>query len=210
MKLTTYFRSTAAYRVRIALNLKEVKYELNPLNLFTGEQRSNDFINVNPDGLLPVLETNEGTLTQSMAILEYLEETQTAVKLLPDDPIQRALIRALAQTIVSDIHPLNNLRVQKYLSTEMGVDDDNKLKWYQHWVATGFKALEKRLADSADQYCVGNTVSLADICLIPQVYNANRFNCPMNDYPTINRLNQECLKLDAFARAAPDLQPDAL
>jgi len=209
MKLTTYFRSTAAYRVRIALNLKGVEHDLVPLNLFTGEQTSGSFLSKNPDGLIPVLEIGDQVLTQSIAILEYLEETHTSVKLLPEDPVKRAFIRALTQTIASDIHPLNNLRVQKYLSNEMGVSDDNKLKWYHHWVASGFRGLEKRLAKSAGQFCVGDSVSLADVCLIPQVYNAHRFDCPMGSYPTINRLNDACLALDAFADAAPHLQPDA-
>ena len=209
MKLTTYFRSTAAYRVRIALNLKGVEHELVPLNLFTGEQGSAKFLHQNPDGLIPVLATGEDTLTQSMAILEYLEETQAQVPLLPADPVKRAFVRALAQTIVSDIHPLNNLRVQQYLANEMGVSDDNKRRWYHHWVATGFNGLEKRLQKSAGAFCLGDELSLADVCLIPQVYNAHRFNCPMGDYPTINRLNDACLEIAAFANAAPDLQPDA-
>ena len=131
MKLTTYFRSTAAYRVRIALNLKGVKHQLVPLNLFTGEQNSDDFLNTNPDGLIPVLDTGIDILTQSMAILEYLEEIRGEVKLLPDHPADRAFVRALAQTIISDIHPLNNLRVQQYLVTEMGVSEEKKRQWYR-------------------------------------------------------------------------------
>lgn len=209
MKLTTYFRSTAAYRVRIALNLKAIEHQLQPLNLFTGEQKSGDFLRINPDGLIPVLDTGVDVLTQSMAILEYLEETHSEVRLLPNEPIDRAFVRALAQTIVSDIHPLNNLRVQQYLANEMGVSAEQKLQWYQHWVATGFSGLEKRLVKSAGQFCFGDTVSIADVCLIPQVYNALRFDCPMDDYPTINRLNTACLKLEAFDRAAPHNQADA-
>ncbi|MFQ3245732.1 MAG: maleylacetoacetate isomerase [Arenicella sp.] len=209
MILTSYFRSTAAYRVRIALNLKELEHELSPLNLFTGEQKTTEFLNRNPDGLIPTLQVGDDLLTQSMAILEYLEEVCPTVSLLPKDPIQRAFVRALAQTIVSDIHPLNNLRVQQYLVSDMGVSDDKKLQWYQHWVATGFDGLETRLKKSAGEFCFADTLSIADVCLIPQVYNAHRFNCPMDDYPTINRLNQTCLKLDAFANAAPELQPDA-
>ena len=209
MKLTTYFRSTAAYRVRIALNLKGIEHELLPLNLFTGEQKSAEFLALNPNGLLPVLQVGNDHLTQSMAILEYLEEVYPQTNLLPKDPLQRANVRALAQTIASDIHPLNNLRVQKYLSNEMGVSDDNKSQWYRHWVAVGFTALETRLAQSAGAFCVGDDVSLADVCLIPQVYNAHRFDCPMESYPTINRLNQACLTLAAFAKAAPEQQADA-
>jgi maleylacetoacetate isomerase len=209
VKLTTYFRSTAAYRVRIALNLKGVEHELLPLNLFTGEQKSADFLSTNPDGLIPVLDTGVDILTQSMAILEYLEETQVKVKLLPDNPVDRAFVRALSQTIISDIHPLNNLRVQQYLTNQMGVTKGQKLQWYQHWVSIGFSGLEERLFKSAGEFCFGDNVSIADVCLIPQVYNAHRFSCPMAIYPTINRLNAACLKLDAFASAAPNLQPDA-
>ena len=209
MKLTTYFRSTAAYRVRIALNLKGIEHQLLPLNLFTGEQKSTEFLAHNPDGLIPTLQVGGDTLTQSMAILEYLEEAYPQVPLLPKDLVERAYVRALAHTIASDIHPLNNLRVQKYLVAEMRVNDDKKLQWYRHWVATGFSGLETRLTKSAGAFCNGDQLSLADVCLIPQVYNANRFDCPMESYPTINRLNQECLKLDAFANAAPSRQPDA-
>ncbi len=209
MKLSTYFRSTAAYRVRIALNLKGIEHELLPLNLFTGEQKSTEFLALNPDGLLPVLQVGDDYLTQSMAILEYLEEAYPQTHLLPENLVQRAYVRALAQTIVSDIHPLNNLRVQKYLGNEMGVGDDNKLQWYRHWIAVGFSALEKRLAQSAGNFCAGDDLSVADVCLIPQVYNAHRFDCPMENYPTINRVNQDCLKLPAFAKAAPEQQTDA-
>jgi maleylpyruvate isomerase len=209
MKLTTYFRSTAAYRVRIALNLKGIEHELLPLNLFTGEQKSAKFLAHNPDGLIPTLEAGNDTLTQSMAILEYLEEAYPKVSLLPKNLVQRAFVRALSQTIASDIHPLNNLRVQKYLAEEMGVSEDKKLQWYHHWVATGFTGLETRLAKSSGEFCVGDKVSFADVCLIPQVYNAQRFNCPMENYPTINRLNEQNLKLEAFANAAPHLQADA-
>lgn len=209
MQLTTYFRSTAAYRVRIALNLKGLDYELLPLNLFTGEQTSTAFLTHNPDGLIPTLQIADSTLTQSMAILEYLEEAYPKVNLLPADLIQRAFVRALAQTIASDIHPLNNLRVQKYLANEMDVNDEKVRRWYHHWVATGFNGLEKRLAKSAGDFCLGDEVSLADVCLIPQVYNAHRFDCPMDDYPTINRLNESCLAISAFANAAPHRQPDA-
>jgi maleylacetoacetate isomerase len=210
MILTTYFRSTAAYRVRIALNLKEIEHELSPLNLFTGEQKTTEFLNHNPDGLIPTLQVGDDLLTQSMAILEYLEEVYPTVSLLPKDPIQRAFVRAIAQTIISDIHPLNNLRVQQYLVNDMDVSADKKLQWYQHWVAIGFKGLETRFKKSAGKFCFADTLSIADVCLIPQVYNAHRFKCPMDEYPTINRLNAECLKLSAFANAAPESQPDAL
>lgn len=209
MKLSTYFRSTAAYRVRIALNLKGVEHSLVPINLFTGEQRSDFFLKQNPEGLVPTLELGQDVLTQSIAIIEYLEETHPQPSLLPGDAVQRAHIRALAQSIACDIHPLNNLRVQKYLADEMGLEKDKVLQWYHHWIARGFTSLEKRLAHSAGNFCFGNTLSLADVCLIPQVYNAHRFNCPMDDYPTITRLNEYCLTLEAFAKASPEQQADA-
>jgi len=209
MKLTTYFRSTAAYRVRIALNLKGIDHELMPLNLFEGEQKSNEFLSTNPDGLIPVLDIDGDILTQSMAILEYLEEQYPEVSLLPTTPKDRAFVRAMAQTIVSDIHPLNNLRVLQYLVNQMGLSEQQKLEWYHHWIAAGFQGLEQRLASSAGKFCVGDSVSLADVCLIPQIYNAHRFDCPMHNYPTINRLNQQCLEIEAFAKSVPELQPDA-
>jgi len=208
MKLTTYFRSTAAYRVRIALELKQVDHELLPINLFTGEHRSDDFVKQNPDGLIPVLDTGDDYLTQSMAILEYLEESYPEPPLLPIKPVDRAFVRALAQTVASDMHPLNNLRVLKFLVNDMGLSEEKKLQWYHHWIKTGFTGLEKRLSDSAGEFCVGNAISLADVCLIPQVYNAYRFDCPMDDYPTIRRISEHCLDLDAFAKARPEQQPD--
>lgn len=213
LKLTTYFRSTAAYRVRIALNLKGLEHELVPIHLLKdgGEHKTASFLNRNPDGLIPTLETHGQVLAQSMAIMEYLEEEYPTPALLPSKSLDRAYLRGLAQTIASDIHPLNNLRVLKYLTGKLNASEEQKTQWYHHWVATGFKGLETRLANNANtgRFCFGDTPTLADICLIPQVYNALRFNCPMDDYPTINRINQQCLQLDAFANAAPDLQADA-
>jgi len=209
VKLHTYFRSTAAYRIRIALNLKGIDYDLVPLNLFTGEQKNTEFLNLNPDGLIPVLEHDGDVLTQSMAILEYLEEVYPPTPLLPNSAQTRAFVRAIAQTIVSDIHPLNNLRVQKYLAEQLVVGESQKLEWYHHWVKQGFDGLEQRLAKASGKFCVGDSVTLADVCLIPQVYNAHRFDCPMDTYPNINRINQHCLGLSSFANAAPDNQPDA-
>ncbi len=209
MRLHTYFRSTAAYRIRIALNLKAIDCDLVPLNLFKGEQKHIEFLNLNPDGLIPVLEHDGNVLTQSMAILEYLEEEYPNMPLLPQVATERAFVRALAQTIVSDIHPLNNLRVQKYLVDQMEVDESKKLEWYRHWVKQGFDGLEKRLEKSSGVFCHGDSVTLADVCLIPQVYNAHRFECPMDTYTNINRINQHCLELNPFADAAPHTQPDA-
>ena len=210
MKLNTYFRSTAAYRVRIALELKSVQHDLIPVNLLKGEQKSAKFLTKNPEGLIPVLDTGKHQLTQSMAILEYLEETYPEPALLPSNLEQRALVRSLAYIISSDIHPLNNLRVLTFLRNEMAVSEDQKLAWYHHWVKAGFTSLEARLSESAGAFCVGDSLSFADVCLIPQVYNAKRFDCPMHDYPTINRLNRDCMSLDAFSKTAPNLQPDAV
>jgi maleylacetoacetate isomerase len=213
LKLSTYFRSTAAYRVRIALNLKALEHQLIAVHLLKdgGQHKTKQYLSTNPDGLIPTLETNSQVLAQSLAIIEYLEETHPSPALLPGSPLDRAYLRGLAQTISSDMHPLNNLRVLKYLTTEMGVSEEQKLQWYQHWIAVGFTSIETRLAndDRTGLCCFGDTPSLADVCLVPQVYNAERFKCPMQDYPTIKRINDHCLSLEAFAQAAPDLQADA-
>ena len=210
MKLTSYFRSTAAYRVRIALELKGLEYEIESINLLKGEQRSDSFKSINPQGLIPTLTVGDDTISQSMAILEYLEERHPEVALLPDKSEQRAYVRSLAQAIVSDIHPLNNLRVLQYLENDLGVSKEQKSDWYQHWVRLGFLALEQSLATS--QYsglcCFGDNPSLADVCLIPQVYNAHRFAVPMGEVPTILRINQYCLALPEFERARPESQSD--
>lgn len=214
LRLTTYFRSTAAYRVRIALNIKNIEHELLPTNLLKngGEHKTKEFLGRNPDGLIPTLETDGHVLAQSMAILEYLEEQYPEPAILPSDPIDRAYLRGLAQTIASDMHPLNNLRVQQYLVNQMGVSEEQKLQWYQHWIAAGFTGLEARLANDArtGKCCYGDAPTLADICLVPQVYNAVRFECPMQDYPTIQSINDYCLNLEPFAKALPELQADAI
>lgn len=211
MILTTYFRSTAAYRVRIALNLKALAHELVPVNLLTAEHTEPSFLAHNPEGLLPTLEVEGQVLTQSVAILEYLEEAYPEPPLLPSGNLERAQVRALVNMIASDLHPINNLRVLKYLISDMKVNDEDKMKWYHHWIAKGFSSLEQRLANSPNtgDFCFGNTPTFADICLVPQVYNANRFNCPMDEYPTIQRIDQRCLELDAFAKARPEVQVDA-
>ncbi|MEM7357634.1 MAG: maleylacetoacetate isomerase [Pseudomonadota bacterium] len=212
LKLSTYFRSTAAYRVRIALQLKGLDHELMPVHLLRdgGEHKQADYLEKNPNGLVPILETEDGVLWQSMAILEYLEEQYPESSLLPDAPFERAYVRALSQTISSDMHPLNNLRVLQYLTGPLGASEEEKNTWYKHWIATGFKGLETTLArsDKTGKYCYGDQPSMADCCLVPQVYNANRFNCPMEDYPTIQLINDNCLRLPAFAEATPDRQPD--
>lgn len=213
MKLATYFRSTAAYRVRIALHLKGLEHELQPINLLKdgGEHKTPEFLAKNPDGLIPTLDTQGQVLAQSIAILEYLEETYPSVALLPSNSIDRAIIRGLVQTIASDMHPLNNLRVLQFLVKEMGLSEEQKLQWYHHWIAKGFTGLEKRLetTSQAGRFCFGDAPTMADVCLVPQVYNAHRFDCPMEDYPTINQINQHCMSLAAFADSAPSQQPDA-
>lgn len=212
MKLYGYFRSSAAYRVRIALNLKGLPYTQAPINLVKGEQRSIANLARHPQGLVPVLETDEGAqLTQSLAICEYLDERHPNPALLPADATERARVRALAQVVTCEIHPLNNLKVLKHLVGELGVDDGAKLAWYRHWISEGFDALETMLKAEAGtgKFCHGDTPSLADICLVPQVYNAERFECDLSAYPTIRRIVEQCNALEAFQKAAPGEQPDA-
>lgn len=213
MKLYTYFRSSAAYRVRIALNLKGLPYEAVPVHLLKGggEQLSDSYRKINPSKLVPALQDERGTLTQSLAILEYLEETHPDVPLMPADPLGRARVRELAQIIACDIHPLNNLRVLRYLVHEMGVSDELKTQWYKHWVTDGLAALEAHLArdpGTAD-FCHGETPTLADCCLVPQVFNAQRFDIDLAPYPNVARINANCVQLPAFQHAHPSQQPDA-
>ncbi|CAD5261331.1 MULTISPECIES: maleylacetoacetate isomerase [Halomonadaceae] len=207
-----YFRSSAAYRVRIALNLKGLDYDQIPVNLVKGEQRGDDHLMRNPQGLVPSLVLDDSTVVnQSLAICEYLDEVRPEPALLPVNALERAQVRALAQSVACEIHPLNNLRVLKYLVREMGADEAAKLAWYHHWIAEGFTALEATLsnAPSSGDFCHGDTPTLADICLIPQVYNAERFECDLSAYPTIQRIAANCRALPAFEKAAPEVQPDA-
>jgi len=213
MKLYTYFRSSAAYRVRIALHLKGLPYEAVPVHLVRngGEHRQPDYLALNPAGLVPALEDRGQVLTQSLAIIEYLDETHPTPALLPGDALNRARIRALAQAIACDIHPINNLRVLHYLSGELGVTDEQKNAWYRHWVESGLAAVEAMLQQQprSGRFCVGDTPTLADICLVPQVFNARRFNCNTAHIPTVMRIVDACEALEAFRRAAPANQPDA-
>jgi maleylacetoacetate isomerase len=213
MKLFGYYRSSTSYRVRIALNLKGLDYRQEPVNLLQGEHREGPYRKLNPQGLVPILETVEGErLTQSLAICEYLEERYPDPALLPADAADRARVRALVGLLAIEIHPLNNLRVLKYLTGELGVSEDTRLGWYRHWVAEGFDALEKMLAGDlrTGRYCHGDQPGLADACLVPQVYNAERFGCDLEWYPTIRRIHAACNELPAFARAHPAEQPDAV
>lgn len=213
MKLYTYFRSSAAYRVRIALQLKNLPYESIPIHLIKdgGEQTKPAYRAKNPQGLVPALDTGDAILTQSLAIIEWLDETYPANPLLPATPDARAQVRALAQTIACDIHPLNNLRVLRYLTHTLKVDEEQKNTWYLHWLQEGFTALETTLATSplTGKFCCGDTPGLADCCLIPQVFNARRFNFSLAQMPTVERIVKACEALPAFQAAAPQQQPDA-
>ncbi len=211
MKLYTYFRSSAAYRVRIALALKGVAVEQIPVHLRRQEQAAPGFAAVNPQRFVPALDTGSAVLTQSLAIIEYLEETVPGPPLLPADSVARARVRAIAQLIACDIHPINNLKVMNHLRDALEIGEDARTAWSSHWIAEGFGALESLLAGSpcTGRFCHGDSPGLADICLIPQVYNANRVGCPLDPYPTIRRINAACQELSAFADAAPDRQADA-
>lgn len=220
MKLYGYFRSSAAYRVRIALNLKGLAAEHIPVHLRKGEQRKAPFATLNPQKFVPALETDDGALlTQSLAIIEYLDEVHPHPALLPPDPLGRARVRALALAIACDIHPLNNLRVLKHLNRALGLDEEARNVWYRHWIAEGFAALEAMLANDpltgprtgpfTGRFCHGDQPTLADVCLVPQVANAERLDCDLTPYPTIVRLAAAARALPAFADAAPDRQADA-
>jgi len=212
MKLYGYFRSSAAFRVRIALNLKGLDYEQAFIHLRKGDQRSAAYLGLNPQGLVPALVLEDGAvLTQSLSIIDYLEETRPNPALLPSDPVGRARVRSLAEAIACDIHPIDNLRVLQYLSRQFGHKEPDIETWFNHWIALGFEGIEKTLASDgkAGKFCHGDTPGLADICLVPQVFNANRFNVDMSPYPTIRRICEHANTLDAFARAEPGAQPDA-
>lgn len=207
MKLFGYFRSSAAYRVRIALNLKGLDYDPTSLNLRDGEQRSEAYLKINPQGLVPYLVDGDIRISQSMAMLEYLDEAYPDVALLPKNMASRAYVRALANIIACDVHPLNNLRVLNYISQEFGASAEQKNDWYCHWVSEAFCAFEALLEEG--EFCHGNTPGLADVCLVPQVYNARRFKCALDDFPRIIQIVENCNKLPAFMDALPENQPDA-
>jgi maleylacetoacetate isomerase len=212
MKLYDYFRSSAAYRVRIAFNLKGVVPERVFVHLRRGAQRADDYLAVNPQGLVPALATDEGdVLTQSLAIIEWLDETHPRPPLLPADASGRARVRSLAQAIACDIHPLNNLRVLNYLTGTLGATDAQKDGWYRYWCDVGLEALETRLVRerSTGAFCHGGEPTLADVCLVPQLANARRVDLDLAPYPTLLRIESACAALPAFANAAPARQPDA-
>lgn len=211
MKLYGFFRSSAAFRVRIALNLKRLSYEQASIRLRADEQRAPAYLAVNPQGLVPALDDDGEIFIQSMAIVEYLDETHPEPAFLPGHPADRARVRALAQIIGCDIHPIDNLRVLRYLADPLGHDQRTVVTWFNHWIAKGFESLEALLArdDRTGTFCHGDTPGLADICLVPQCFNAKRHDLDMTPYPTVQRIFDACMALDAFEKARPERQPDA-
>jgi maleylacetoacetate isomerase len=210
MKLYGYFRSSAAFRVRIALNLKRLPYDTASIHLRRNDQSAPDYRAVNPQGLVPTLEDGAQTLIQSMAIIEYLDELHPEPPLLPKQPPDRARVRALADIVACDIHPINNLRVLRYLTRELGHDEEAIGKWYNHWIAAGFQAIEPLLAQDArtGTFCHGETPSFADIALVPQVVNSERYHLDLAPYPTVVRIYENCMRLEPFDAAHPRNQPD--
>jgi maleylacetoacetate isomerase/maleylpyruvate isomerase len=215
MKLHNFYRSSASFRVRIALALKGLSYDYIPVHLARGEHRQPGYAALSADGLVPLLEVDGARLSQSMAIIEYLDETRPEPPLLPPDALGRAQVRALAQAIACEIHPLNNLRVLKYLSGELKLDEESKNTWYRHWVRTGLESFERQLAALAAQrgrasvYCWGDTPTLADCCLVPQIFNGKRFNTNFDGLPLTMAAFDACMTLDAFQQAQPSNCPDS-
>jgi maleylpyruvate isomerase len=229
MKLYSYYRSSAAYRVRIVLNLKQIEHTIAPVNLLKKEHKSADYLSKQPQGLVPCLETDEGQhLAQSGAIISYLDHLYPSSKLLPPDPFEAAKIQSVVDIIACDIHPICNLRILSYLAEDLKVDSEQKLAWYQHWITLGFEALETTLETALEatlettletkletmlektKYCFGEQVTLADVYLIPQVYNALRFEVDMSAFPQIMSAYQNCNQLDAFVKAKPENQLDVM
>ena len=210
MILYDYFRSSAAFRVRIALNLKGLAAERRFIHLRRGEQRASAYLEMNPQGLVPMLVVGDKRLTQSLAIIEYLDERHPSPPLLPGSAEDRAWVRAAALSIACDIHPIDNLRVLKYLANELGIDEPRRDEWYRHWIREGFAALETQLVERGPgPYCAGDAPTLADICLVPQVANAGRLKLDLSPFPRIRSVNEALLRLEAFAAAQPERQPDA-
>lgn len=220
MKLHNYFRSSASFRVRIALALKALPFDYVPVNLLTGEQRQSAYQAIAPDALVPLLEVDGQRLSQSMAIIEYLDETHPTPPLLPADPLGRAQVRALAQSIACEIHPLNNLRVLKYLVGPLEQDEMAKLTWYRHWVREGLESFERQLMAldtireqmgwDDSRYCYGNSPTLADCVLVPQIFNAQRFDTNLGGLPRTMSAFEACMQLPAFQQAQPSACPDAV
>jgi len=210
MKLYNYFRSSASFRVRIALNLKGLPFEYIPVHLAKGEHKQPAYSAVAADNLVPHLDIDGAHLSQSLAIMEYLDETHPEPALLPKDPLSRARVRALAQSIACEIHPINNLRILKYLVGPLGVSEEQKNTWYRHWVREGLEAFERQLAQGPQStYCFGNTPTLADCCLVPQIFNGKRFDVNFDGLPLTMSAFDACMKLEAFQKAQPSACPDA-
>jgi maleylacetoacetate isomerase len=214
MKLYTYFRSSAAYRTRIAINLKGIEHESVYVDLRTpaSDQRKPEYLALNPQGLVPALNVEDTTIAQSLAIIEYLDEVYPEPPLLPRSPVDRARVRAMALAVACDLHPLNNLRVLNYLRSPLGHDEDTVNAWYRHWIAVGFSGLEQeaRRTSGDGRHMFGSTVTIADIYIVPQMGNARRFKCDITPYPTLCGICAHLEALPAFAKAAPDVQPDAV
>jgi maleylacetoacetate isomerase len=211
MKLYTYFHSSASYRVRIALNYKGIAHQSAFIHLQKAEQSAPPYKAVSPAGLVPALEDGGRVLSQSLAIIEYLDETHPGPKLIPASPVDRAYVRAFSQIVACEIHPLNNMRTLNHIRQAYGLDQEGVNAWYRHWIADGFAMMEGFLAREgrSGPFCLGGQVSMADCCLVPQVFNAQRYKCDLAPYPTVMRINDECVKLDAFIAAHPMNQPDA-
>ena len=210
MKLHTYFRSSAAFRVRIALNLKQLPYEPVFVHLAKGEHRKPEYAGRYPQGLLPTLVADGLELAQSLAIIEYLDETHPNPPLLPREPASRARVRSLALLVACEIHPLNNLRTLQYLKRQLGQNEEQVNAWYRHWIADGLAKFEADLTRAKEgRFCQGDTPTMADCCLVPQIFNARRYDCELSAYPRTMRVFEECMKLEAFDRAQPAKQPDA-
>ncbi|MDO9095816.1 MAG: maleylacetoacetate isomerase [Rubrivivax sp.] len=209
MELYNYFRSSASYRVRIALALKGLAYDYKGVHLAKNEQFNESYAAVSAARLVPLLRDGEHTLTQSMAIIEYLDETHPQPPLLPGTPAERARVRALAQDIACEIHPLNNLRVLRFLVKDLKLSEDDKNRWYRHWVESGLEVVERRLAAQPATYCHGDTPTLADCVLVPQIFNARRFDCRTEHVPHVMRVFEACMKLPAFEQTRPENCPDA-
>jgi maleylacetoacetate isomerase len=213
MKLYTYFRSSAAYRTRIAFNLKGIQYEPVQVDLLTptGDQQKPEYLGVNPQGLVPAVIVEGTTIAQSLAIIEYLDEVHPEPPLLPRSPVDRARVRAMALAVACDLHPLNNLRVLNFLRSQLGHDEDTINTWYRHWIAVGFGGLEQeaRRATGDGRHMFGSTVTVADVYIVPQMFNARRFKCDVTPYPTLRGICAYLEALPAFAKAAPEAQPNA-
>jgi len=209
MDLHNYFRSSASYRVRIALALKGLDYQYHAVHLPKNEQLAESYAAVSASRLVPLLRDGDHVLTQSLAIIEYLDETHPQPPLLPPDPLGRARVRALALDIACEIHPLNNLRVLRYLVGPMGVSDEDKNRWYRHWVETGLEVVERQLAAQPSTFCHGDTPTLADCTLVPQIFNARRFDCRLDHVPQVMKVFDACMALDAFENTRPERCPDA-